>query len=396
MNDPHTAQGSVWKGFGVAGSLLVTGGLLWWADASQKHAWFAWRDLFIVHLLAAVPFGLSAAAAMRRDYGNMLTAFVATTLWLITVAFVAWTDDPPQMTDLLDVGLIRWGIALAASVAAAGLVHVGTPHLLRRERTPSSLTIVGTLIISWLLPKVYTEAHLQFDQQRFTEFVEQDRLGDAAELARRLSMTDPQGTWRGHPWPRVLSELRSAMATLERQLPSPLTADASLADRLDQARTLAMLGRGSEAVGGLTADAATSPAAALLLATWYENRQEWNTARLWYRQALQQLGLSPANETMRLDLVQAWTGIGFCERKLGNLPMAEAAYQQVLQLLPTGESHFLLAQFYEDTQRADLAQQHARRAVQLDPAQFAEPARRLTNRLVMHHFGCFGVYRSNP
>jgi tetratricopeptide (TPR) repeat protein len=85
-------------------------------------------------------------------------------------------------------------------------------------------------------------------------------------------------------------------------------------------------------------------------------------------------------------------GIAYAERKLGRYPQAEAAYQRLLELSPTADTHFLLAKFYEDTQRADLARQHARRAMRLAPERYEASGQELINSLAVRHFGCFSVY----
>jgi tetratricopeptide (TPR) repeat protein len=91
-------------------------------------------------------------------------------------------------------------------------------------------------------------------------------------------------------------------------------------------------------------------------------------------------------------LLQATTGIAYCQRKLGHYADAEATYQQVLTLSPTADSHFLLAQFYEDAQQAEKARTHARRAMALAPTRYRQEGEKLIRKLTVYHFGCLSVF----
>jgi tetratricopeptide (TPR) repeat protein len=84
--------------------------------------------------------------------------------------------------------------------------------------------------------------------------------------------------------------------------------------------------------------------------------------------------------------------MGYCRRKLGRYAEAEATYLEMLELAPTAESHFLVAQFYEDTQQTAKAREHARKAMALAPDRYDDVGRRLINKLSVYHFGCLGVY----
>ena len=54
--------------------------------------------------------------------------------------------------------------------------------------------------------------------------------------------------------------------------------------------------------------------------------------------------------------------------------------------------HYLLAQFYEDTQNARQARTHARQAMALAPAMYEQKGAQLINKLRIYQFGCWGVY----
>ena len=90
-------------------------------------------------------------------------------------------------------------------------------------------------------------------------------------------------------------------------------------------------------------------------------------------------------------MTRSWQGQAYCLRKLGQYSAAEQAYRQLLLLSPTPDTHFLLAQFYEDTQQSTAAAAHARQAAQLAPGRFAEPVRQMSRRLATASFGCFAI-----
>jgi tetratricopeptide (TPR) repeat protein len=86
------------------------------------------------------------------------------------------------------------------------------------------------------------------------------------------------------------------------------------------------------------------------------------------------------------------TGVAFSQRKLGHYAEAEATYQEVLSRATTADSHFLLAQFYDDTQQTRKAREHARRAMTLAPQRYQQEGEKLIRKLTVYHFGCFHVF----
>ncbi|HVW01990.1 MAG TPA: hypothetical protein VHB77_16675, partial [Planctomycetaceae bacterium] len=102
-----------------------------------------------------------------------------------------------------------------------------------------------------------------------------------------------------------------------------------------------------------------------------------------------------AGSSTEAHRVRALGGIGYTERKLGHLREAEAAWLQALELRPTADLHFLVAQFYRDTQQAAAAHQHIVRAIELAPERYREEGHRLTEELMTSHFGCAAVWSAN-
>ena len=132
-----------------------------------------------------------------------------------------------------------------------------------------------------------------------------------------------------------------------------------------------------------------------LVATIHESREEWSEASDWYQLALAGSLATPLtlNTSEDAEILRAWRGIGYSERKLGNLDEAEFAYLELLKRSPVAEHYFIMGKFYEDIQRTVLAKEHIQRAIELDADRYGDEGRRLMQRLVTGHFGCFEVYR---
>lgn len=321
-------------------------------------------------LAAAVAIAVVGASAIVGSLGN----------WDACPAPFVWRD----------VALVFFlaALPLAATIAA----------VLRGLRWSRHVAAVAALEIVVLVavPQLYIRARCASDAARLAGLIEQSRLGEARALVNRLLMLAPNARWKGRPLRPAAAEVAAAVRELERRVATPLDTNATDDDRLRRARDLAMLGRTSGAIAVLDSSPslAALPDADNLRGTIHETRGEWKAARQWYDRARlgwQEIADSPARTA---GLVRATTGVAYCERKLGRLPQAEATYQEVLALAPTAESHFLLAQFYEDTQQSAKAQAHARQAMTLDPERYQADGQKLIDKLVTLHFGCWGVFNN--
>lgn len=385
---PLAAIGVAAAAVGV--SLLVGG----WGRSEQAPFPFVWRDVALVHFLAALPLAiyLSGSIRGRVSVGGCLglaAAALVLGLTLMLVGDLFWTP-------LAATGL-RVLLALLAALSA-GLVAAAMGPL--RER-PSQGAAQALLALAILLavPPFYIHARGKHDRQRLAELQDQSRLGEAQALAQALLVLTPDARVRGKPIVLVATELDRVAAELTDQAAKPLASHATDAERYERARILAVLGRTSEALAVLDSSPSLgdSLAAALLRGTIHETRSEW-TAELaalsHARELLEEQSPSPERDA---DLIHAVTGLAFAHRKLGDNAAAAAAYNELLRLTPTADTHFLLAQFYEDTQQARLAQFHARQATQLAPDRYTRPAEQLVNKLRTTHFTCWGLLNSdNP
>ena len=245
-----------------------------------------------------------------------------------------------------------------------------------------------------MVPSIYVGERCRRDAARLGEFLEQSRYGEARGLLHGLLALDGRREWNGVPLPRVAEDVDRIVRALESRVSVPLAVAATADEQLDRARQLAMLGRTGEAVDVLKAvrDPSAAPEVDTLHATICENRGEWEAGLGLYQSARAAWESRPRSPAREAGLLRATTGVAYCQRKSGRYAEAEATYRQVLALSPTADSHFLLAQFYEDAQQAGNARTHARRAMEIDPARYQQEGDRLITKLTVFHFGCLGVF----
>jgi tetratricopeptide (TPR) repeat protein len=298
-----------------------------------------------------------------------------------------WNELPAPFI-WLDVALVYFLCALPLAASVAALVTT------RLRWSNHLLAIIGleTIVLA-AIPQLYIEARSQSDVARVAGLIDQSRLAEARALLTRVLALDPGARWKGYSLRQAVGELDASIREIEGRIAAPLAPEATDEDRLGRARDLAMLGQTTAAIEVLKSSPTLLdwPEASNLRGTIHETRGDWQPARQWYNRARNAWQSRAESPEQTAGLVQATTGVAFCERKLGRLPQAEAAYQAVLALSPTADSHFLLAQFYEDTQQALKAQAHARQAISLNPQRYQSDGQKLIDKLITLHFGCWGA-----
>jgi tetratricopeptide (TPR) repeat protein len=329
---------------------------------------------------------------LRKAHAFAAAIAGATLAVTALAAAFGWRDLPAPFV-WLDVAVVYFlaALPLAASFAAAALLQLP----LRR----SSLVLLGVeAVVLVLIPRLYIQARCKRDLNEAMQLSRQFRYAEASALMHRLMDLKCEASFQGNSLASIVANMDQIVRDLEWRVAPPLPDDATDADRLDRAEKLAVLGRTREAIAILDSSSAlaTTPEACILLATVHENSGQWLAARQSFVQAKNAFQSQPDSPARPVGLEQAVTGIAFCERKLGRLREAEGAWQELLALAPTADTHFLMAQFYEDTQQAAKAQFHARQAIALAPERndLVARARQLQDKLITSHFGCFGVFRT--
>jgi len=341
---------------------------------------FVWRDIALVYLASAIPLAWLIGGWVYRNSPAFQSLLVSVLFMAIPVA--------PSFTDLASVpsAVLRGAIALCVALSA---VLVARLLIADRElpapSTGSWMMIFG-LITFGAVPPIYVHAHCRHDLDRLGEYLDQGRIGEASRLAQAVLKLDAHAELRGQPLGKLTAAIEREVIKLETLVAAEVPEDAAAHARLQRAQHLAMLGRTDAAVAALDklSDATLAADADNLRGTIYESRGEWASALAAYLRAKDACASLPPSA----NLVRATTGVAYAQRKSGDYVGAAKSYQELLALTPNAETHFLLAQFYEDAQDADRASRHARRAMILNPGRYQKDGERLIRKLSVFQFGC--------
>ena len=364
---------------------------------------FVARDVAAICCLCTLPLAsVLASIAQRRWSVRVLVVIAILSLGIC----LPWIPATPHQADLGSAGSLRLDLlrtiaALGLMLAAVSSINVYSAVRQRRTQTRHSepLSIVGvtilvTLLLAMIVPVIYLQARCHHGARMLTEFLEQSRFGEAQSLVRVLHRLSPSLQWRDRSLKSISREIDRYVRDLESQVSSSrVESSETVDDRLLRCRHLAMLGRTREALVELMPllDSPVGHIACDLCGTIYETTGHWQTARQYHRRAKSEWHRQPSTPEREAGLVRATTRLAYCERKLGNYDLAEVEYQHVLAQSPTADTHFLLAQFYEDMQQSEKARAHARRAMELAPRQYLRDGTILIDKLAVGHFGCLGV-----
>jgi tetratricopeptide (TPR) repeat protein len=360
---------------------------------------FVWFDVAVVHVVCALPLAWLLAASINRRLSLAGSLGLAICLLGLSVLPMLGGFRGSILDVLLAYPLVG---ALLRTAVALGLTFPATLlyQVLARHHSPGnhwSAAVAGlAAVVALLLPWTYVAARVRHDLDRLGELVALSRVGEARTLANSLLALDAGRTWNGYPLDEVAADIDRTTSELESRVTVPLAGQATAQQRLDRARELAMLGRSEAAIDCLqrVQDPSLAPEAANLLGTICENQNAWDESLEAFTAARLAWQSQPSSAAQAAGLLQAIRGVAYSQRKLGYYDRAEAAYQELLALSPTADSHFLLAQFYEDTQQAEQARVHARSAMALAPDVYGQKGGKLIRKLSVYHFGCLGVHRA--
>ncbi|WP_020475362.1 hypothetical protein [Zavarzinella formosa] len=260
------------------------------------------------------------------------------------------------------------------------------------------LTIIVGVLLSLGAGSVYVKARSRHEAAKLDELLEQSRIAEARVLARQLQELNPDQRIRNQPVERLADDLDRLIARLESHVMTPLLSTASPVARLERARELAILDRREEALETLESLEGTPfwPEGLLLRGVIRENENQLTEALTAYESARSAWREHPEFPGRPGGLIRAQTGIHYSLRQLGRVAEAETELEQLLSMSPTAEHHFLAARFFEDIQRVEESQTHAREAMRLDPKRYNQQGRELINKLATSHFGCFRVDDDRP
>jgi len=366
-----------------------------WSDGQAPFP-FVWRDVAIAYALCALPLAWLLAALIQRFAPPAM--LIAMALVVVVLSVLPFLDAVQALlADAVADAYLGFalrntvGFGLMFSASLAVMAALG-----RRESMVTTSVRRGVFAVSVaafalvLCPAIYVNARCRNDLGRLDGLVDQLRLDQALVLAKNVATLDSELMLRGKPLPTVVASLEKAIHELEEQVAPPLAADATDAARMERARQLAMLGQTASAIDVLRP--MQDAEADNLRGAIYAARSEWDDGLAAYERAKIGYEARPASDARLAGLTRATTGVAFCHRRAGRYAEAEAAYQELLGIAPTADTHFLLAQFYDDAQQAKKAHFHARRAMEFAPKRYRERGEALIGKMSVFQFGCLRVF----
>ena len=396
---------------------LVTAGILtslagWWTGsvraAGGMSVPYVRPDIIVVSFLCMVPLAILFAESMtgilKRNHRLMyLTVEFVLFIGAAGILFLAFKGDQTSVTldqdDAWESFLLRPTIAFWLLVSSCLLAR----NLFRFQEsvtTPHQGAMVWLLvcIIALVIPAFYAQSRVDEIVTQTEEYLGSGRLGDARKLTREMSVLSPWQKVAGMSAGDLARDLDRDCYEIERNLAfmkrRPVQSEEF---HFQQARLLSILGQRAAAIRLLEPwirKSGASPLSYQLIGNIYQQQKNWVESERFYQRALKSWKMLPRSEQQQAGIVAAWKGIAFAERKRGNYAEAEAAYLSALSLVPTADQHYLLAQFYEDTQQTTKARDHAQQAMALNGARYEIPGKKLLTSLQQQHFGCLNVWRN--
>lgn len=360
---------------------------------------FVYRDVAVVCLLSTAPTAWMLGQMLSRRFSKLSCCLLAALLWTVALnlflSFQESAGSQDELPSFVQFGrfVIAFCITLGATLVTLSVINASNEQH-RNDLPTNILRGACCLLILTLVPRMYLDARGRHDAEEYFSLRQQSRLGEANSLLRRMLVLDPMIRKDGQFLRREQRILNQEIDSLNQQTSTELSGLASFDQRLTRARRLAMLGHTNHAINILleASETTQSIAACSLLGTMHENRHDWNSAIRFYGMAETLLRSSAEDPEDSAEAYQVAMGSAYCYRRLGQLTEARARYLRLLEINPNADSHFLVAQFFEDIQETALARHHALEAIQLDPNRYRERGHQLIRKMQNLHFRCLSAY----
>lgn len=346
-------------------------------------------DLQVIALVAAAPLAWRISQMVPARLGRIVVVLSAGLSLFLGNISELWMNSQSGETmwpSILQQALVFLPLALSGSMLVR-MIRASRQESTLPQPASQTVWIWSSLVLLALVPTgVYRLARITQTTDRLQELQSQSRMGEFVALSGDLLVIAPAVSFREQ-------RLAKLLTPLERQVTSMTEALPQIRDKYQKGRLLAMLGKREEALEALNLNSSTNLSAeiCLLAGTIYEHNADWSKSQFWYERARQQL--DQTNSTNSSLWATAYRGLGFSHRKQGHNRAAESAYLKLLEFEPTADTHFLLAQFYENAQAGEKSTFHLNRAVELDPQQYQESASELKAKLQSYQFSCFRLWR---
>ncbi|WP_207396845.1 tetratricopeptide repeat protein [Bremerella alba] len=334
------------------------------------------------------------ASVVLLMVGLVLLVFFRAVFWK-----VAGPDIPIDaiasgntLTRILSALVASFGIVGSLAVFVTWPLSSGTKDTL--GETPIHWIFAVLLLV--LVPAIYESAKGHSNVKTAFDYLSQSRLVEASDLMRHCIVLDAGTSYHGTHFRSLIVKLEARIEAIQKQVYKPLSRVDSIEKQIEQAINLAILNRRDEAILLLLPLVQSPDFAASgghgLLGTIYQDRRNWEESLFHFRLAAEFWQAQRYSPEHSSGLAKSIQGQAYALRKLGRIDEAAAMYARLLELSPTAEHHFLLAQFHEDIQDTSQAAYHARRAIEISPEHYHKSAGSLINKMKTSHFGCFQLY----
>jgi len=297
----------------------------------------------------------------------------------------------------LSLELMRLLTSIVLSYPFALLINEISKNWKDNEITPvSNAAPVGIgIVLATIVPLVYGQFLADYYETQLTDALQNQRLALARTITHSWSHLAPEAKWNGESVRSLDREIENEVArirsTLERLSPEEAQSNpgivASLYLQLDDfAGAVKTIRPHLEA-------AAPSPFAWDTYGLILQRQERWIESEQAYRKAYELWTAEVPDQQNDQGLASALRGIAYAQNRRGQVRRAEETYLELLRMDASAETHFLLAQFYEEEQQTEEAFHHATRAMTLAPSRFREAGQTLINQLQSTHMGCFQIYR---
>ncbi|MES1213001.1 MAG: hypothetical protein ABUL64_00305, partial [Singulisphaera sp.] len=375
-----------------------------WTD-NTVPALFGWQRLLVVQVLLSIPAGGLCGMILSRsiDARRCLTlAIVAGVLGLGLAIAVAWfVPLLGAAFSGIDGGF--WWLAVArAALCLTVIVPLAVAiealcHQVAEDKSETSLApgFVGpwamvAALVAVALPAVYALDLCRKQATQAADLLDRRQLVAAARQLERLRAIGSSYPLHGAALPDMARKVARSVAALEERVarldPQALDPDATV----DAARSMAMLDRGEAARQLLTPLADSRADASLLLAALLQERKDWEESTASYERAVQLLRDAPDARGKTAGMVQAFDGLAYNAREVGQYREAEEYYLLGLRELPDAAAHFhfQLGRHHHAGGRPVRAIEHLQAAVTLGPEAYGQQAAAIIRQLAAGSPGC--------
>lgn len=373
---------------------LMTRGL---SGVNGVVALFGRWDVLTCSLMAAMPLVLLIVNdypdIRRRLRFAIACGSLAVTVMIVCVAV--------SLDGSLGFGLAaalmccRWAIATASLMAVVMLACAlfGCTLRLPMFAKKSWSMLLLLVLFAVFVPVAYTDAVADGVRIDLENSLDSGRFALAQRQAWTLSELTPRGMIRDQPLTTLVSELDQTVSRLEAEVRRSLSPRPPISEVGRRITSLMHLDRMEDALRLLNPLARNPQFRPICLdyqGLCWQRLEQYSKSLDAYQSAVAYWQSQPGSDQKRVSMASAWKGVGFAARRLSDRSLEEHAYRTLVELSPTAESHFLLAQSYSDHQKTKLAAKHSAIAVQLDP-QWRSQSESMLISMSRDHFGCLQI-----